>query len=71
MKSSPRLSHAGAWKGKGIVARRGTARRGAGVDGSGVFGVFGLDVLMIVAGLIGSTQPTGTRWIFWAFGMLT
>ena len=47
MKSSPRLSHAGARKGKGMVARRGTARRAAGVDGSEVFGVIGLDVLMI------------------------
>jgi hypothetical protein len=30
-----------------MVARRGTARRAAGVDGSEVFGVIGLDVLMI------------------------
>ena len=43
----------------------------AGVESGETFGIIGLDVLMIVAGLIGSTQTPEYRWIFWAFGMLT
>merc|ERR1712224_216189 len=34
-----------------------------------VFGIIGLDVLMIVAGLIGGVMGPEYRWIFWAFGM--
>jgi bacteriorhodopsin len=43
----------------------------AGVESGETFGIIGLDILMIVAGLIGSTQTPEYRWIFWAFGMLT
>lgn len=41
----------------------------AGAELGEVFGIIGLDVLMIVAGLIGGVMGPEYRWIFWAFGM--
>jgi len=41
----------------------------AGAELGEVFGIIGLDVLMIVAGLIGGIMGPEYRWIFWAFGM--
>jgi len=43
----------------------------AGIDNGEIIGLVGLDVLMIVAGLIGGTQPQEYRWVFWSFGMVT
>lgn len=43
----------------------------AGIESGETFGIIGLDVLMIVAGLIGGTQTAEFRWLFWAFGMFT
>merc|ERR1711904_304007 len=41
----------------------------AGAELGEVFGIIGLDVLMIMGGLIGGVMGPEYRWIFWAFGM--
>ena len=44
----------------------------AGLERGKTFGVIGLDILMVIFGLIGALSLSPDwRWLFWAFGMLT